>query len=287
MLTIQNRTFYVPDQIVDLTGYQLQALRALQSQDINTIPKLQAFWVLLQCPENKKNNRWLAWFIFKNYLIKPILYKISLGTMAKTREQLPEHDLLNIIEVYSDKLNGPSQKLFVNPYPILKIKISRLFKIYFLGSINYLSDITFRQFRTTEKLLIQYANTPTQAKKIEIIANLYRRLPHWTDKFFPKKNVKEALQSLNPIVAEAVFRYYFDSRTILMQSCTSLFPSNTSKESITISSPGQVEEFYETLLNTLAESPINLNTIDTMPLWDVIKYSDKLIKTRKQQNQTT
>jgi hypothetical protein len=285
MLAIQNRTFYVPDQIVDLSGYQLQALGALQSQDINTIPKLQAFWVLLQCPENKKNNRWLAWFIFKNYLIKPILYKISFGTMAKTREELPEHDLINIIEAYSDKLNGSAQKLFVNPFPILKIKVSRLLKISFFGSINYLSDITFRQFRTAEKLLIQYTNTPTHAKKLEIIASLYVREPHWTDKFSLKKNVTEVLESLDTTIVEAVFRYYFDSRTILMQSCSSLFPSNTSKESITISSPVQIEEFYDTLLNTLAESPINLNTIDTMPLWDVLKYSDKLIKTRKQQNQ--
>lgn len=273
--SIQNRDFYISQSLNELTKKQLSALISFQSEGISVLEyKLKAFWILLLNKQNTKNNRWLAWFIIKNYWISPLIYQLSVGFFCKTKTIINDDDILDLVQYHTKKLLDASNLLLKNPLSTIYYKPYPFVFIPFFGTSEMFGGMTFRQFRFAEKHFSAYLKSKNTEDLDRLILEVY--IPKYSILSFSMANV-----AMNKSEKMVFLRYYVDCRSILISRNNELFKNDKTTENPLDFTQKSEKDSFAALLMSLSEDITKLEKIDNMGVWDVLGYANNLIEKSK------
>lgn len=285
-LNFHTKQFQIPSTLNEINGQQLSKIMHI----VSTITDDQkAAWLIVLTILNVRKRLWLKWFFFVNEYWKPFLGN-TLGFNV-TAFQMDEIDMEEVLKV-SDFLYSTESQLTQNLFPVVK---TRLFQ-KLVGPENQLRNLLFRQYRYADTRFLMYVKTNETKYLHDLIATIYARpherydLPDFNEENRQSRRQKIAAQ-LPTATKLCILLFYQGCRQSLIDKHANIFPKPKSADpdakpkehTLTYREILKNNETFEAVLLRYAKNPVELQIIDTAPVWDVFKKLDAdLLNDRKE-----
>jgi len=284
-LTLHTRTITVPTSLNELSARQLIGITGI----ITTTPDpYRAGWLIILALLNIQQRFWLRWFFLLNYYIKPFLGRIGFNVVCY---QLSDDNLDELLLV-SDFLYNDPKPLTTNLLPTLHVRQHYYKRTKLYGFADEFTDLTFKDFRFAETRFLLYLKTKSTDHLNALIAVLYTTAPrNGSNQHLANKPLaeRETLAARLPLpVKLSILQTYQGCRQHLSEQHKNVFPPKRTDpdkppKELTYKDVLTQNKAWEETITQYATNPVQMDAIDTAPLWNVLKKLDYDIAQAKKQ----